>query len=93
MRCKRKLDYHDITTDIGKLPYIDFHTFWLYNIIDVVVQACIESQTEDFKYMFNNVIEMNTPYQKIFRQNKLSIDKGAEFYKHHEGVIMGNNVK
>ena len=88
----RKLDYHDITTDIGKLPYINFHTFWLYNIIDVVVQACIESQTEDFKYMFNNVIEMNTPYQKIFRQTNYLSTKGAEFYKHHEGVIMGNNV-
>ena len=42
--------------------------------------------------MFNNVIEMNTPYQKIFRQTNYLSTKGAEFYKHHEGVIMGNNV-
>jgi len=42
--------------------------------------------------MFNNVIEMNTPYQKIFRQTNFLWTKGMEFYKEHEGVIMGNNV-
>ena len=88
----RKLDYHEITTDIGKFPYLDFETFWLYNIIDVIVQVCIEAQTEDLKYVFNNVIEMNTPYQKIFRQTNYLATKGMDFYKHHEGFIMGNNV-
>ena len=88
----RKLDYHNITTDIAKFCWKDFETFWLYNLIDVIVQVCIEAQTEDIKYMFNNVIEMNTPYEKIFRQTNYLFTKGADFYKNHEGVIMGNNV-
>lgn len=88
----RKLDYHEITTDIGKLPYLNFYIFWLYNIIDVVVQVCIEAQTDDLKYVFNNVIEMNTPFQKIFRQTNYLGTKAVEFYKHHEGVIIGNNI-
>ena len=87
-----KLDYHDITSDIAKLPYKDFETFWLYNIIDVIAQACIEAQTEDFKYLFNNAIEMNVPYQKVFRQTNYLATKATDFYKHHEGYIMGNNV-
>lgn len=88
----RKLDYHEITTDIGKLPYLNFYIFWLYNIIDVVVQVCIEAQTDDLKYVFNNVIEMNTPFQKIFRQTNYLGTKAVEFYKHNEGVIIGNNI-
>lgn len=93
LECRvRKLDYHEITTDIGKLPYLNFYIFWLYNIIDVVVQVCIEAQTDDLKYVFNNVIEMNTPFQKIFRQTNYLGTKAVEFYKHHEGVIIGNNI-
>ena len=88
----KKLDYHDITTNIAKFPYLDFKRFWLYNMIDVIVQVCLEAQTGDLKYVFNNVIEMNTPYQKIFRQTVYLAAKGADFYKNHEGVIMGENV-
>lgn len=87
-----KYNYHDISDTLDRLPYIDFEAFWLYNIIDTIVQACIEAQTEDLKYMFNNVIEMNTPYQKIFRQTNYLGTKGVDFYKHHEGFIMGENV-
>ena len=88
----QKLDYHDITTNITKFPYLDFERFWIYNLIDVVVQVCIEMQTGDLRYVFNNVIEMNTPYQKIFRQTVYLAAKGADFYKNHENVIMGENI-
>lgn len=88
----QKLDYHDITTNITKFPYLDFERFWIYNMIDVIVQVCIEMQTGDLRYVFNNVIEMNTPYQKIFRQTVYLAAKGADFYKSHENVIMGENI-
>lgn len=88
----RKLDYHDLTTNIAKFPYLDFERFWLYNMIDVIVQVCLEAQTADIKYVFNNAIEMNTPYQKIFRQTVYLAAKAADFYKNTEGVILGNNV-
>lgn len=88
----QKLDYHDITTNITKFPYLDFEKFWIYNMIDVIVQVCVEMQTGDLRYVFNNVIEMNTPYQKIFRQTVYLAAKGADFYKNHENVIMGENI-
>lgn len=87
-----KLDYSDITTDIGKLPYLNYEIFWIYNIIDTLVQACIEKQTDDLKYMFNNVVSMHTPYAKIFRQTQYLFTKGFEFYKNDQGFIMGNNI-
>ena len=86
-----KLDYHMITTNIAKFPWLDFETFVWYNVADVIAQVCIEMQTEDIRYMFNNVIEMNTPYEKIFRQTNFLWTKGMDFYKNHEQVIMGDN--
>ena len=91
--CKvKKLDWHHITDQFKFFAYKAFVTFWLYNLNDTIVQACLEAQTEDLRYVFNNVIEMNTPYQKIFRQTNYLASKGMEFYKNHEGVIMGNNI-
>lgn len=87
-----KLDWSHIAKRFAEFAYNDFKTFWLYNINDTIVQACLEAQTEDLRYVFNNVIEMNTPYQKIFRQTNYLSTKGAEFYKNHEGVIMGCNT-
>ena len=88
----RKLDWKHITNKFKYFAYKDFETFWLYNINDTIVQACLESQTEDIRYVFNNVIEMNTPYQKIFRQTNYLASKGMEFYNKNQGVIMGNNI-
>lgn len=87
-----KLNYADITLDIGKLPYLNYEIFCIYNIIDTLVQACIERQTDDVKYMFNNVVSMHTPYAKIFRQTQYLFTKGFEFYKNDQGLIMGNNI-
>ena len=86
-----KMDYHHITTNIAKLPWMNFEVFTWYNVADVVAQKCIEACTEDFSYMFNNVIEMNTPYEKVFRQTNFLWTKGMDFYKNVDNVIMGNN--
>ena len=43
----RKLDYHHITNSVLELPWLDFKTFVLYNIMDVIVQKCIETKTND----------------------------------------------
>jgi hypothetical protein len=86
-----KKDYHLITTNIAKFPYLDYTSFREYNIADVVAQKCIEAVVEDFSYMMNNVITMNTSPEKIFRQTVYLSTKAYEFYKEHEGVIIGNN--
>ena len=41
--------------------------------------------------MFNNVIEMCTPYEKIFRQTNFLWTKAVQFYK-SQGYILGDNA-
>ena len=86
-----KLDYKHITTNISELPYKDYKTFVFYNIMDVIVQVCIESMTGDIEYMFSKAIVNNTRYPKVHRQTIYLTNRGIkEFYK--DGFIMGNNV-
>lgn len=86
----KKLDYSHITTDINMLPYLDFETFSFYNIMDVIVQKCIEASTQDCEYIFTKCIVNNTRYSKGHRQsaylsNRFSKDFDAA------GYILGNN--
>ena len=64
----RKLDYKHITTDLSQLPYKDYKTFVFYNIMDTVVQKCIEKRTGDIDFIFNKAISNNTRYSKVHRQ-------------------------
>lgn len=88
----RKLDYHEITTNIAKFPYINFELFWWYNIEDVLMLVGVEAETDDIKFTFNNSLEMRTPYDKIYRQTVFLAAKAAEFYETYENCIMGENV-
>ena len=86
----RKLDYHHITRNILELPWLDFKTFVLYNIMDVVVQHCIEFVTQDLEYLFAKCIVNNTVYKKGHRQSVYLINRfAAEWYK--KGYIIGTN--
>lgn len=85
-----KLDYKHITTDIAQLPYKDYETFVFYNIMDVIVQVCIESKIDDIGYVFGKSIANNTRYSKVHRQTVYLANRGAwEFYQ--DGYIIGNN--
>ena len=75
----KKLDYSNITTNIMYLPKLDYKTFVFYNIMDTIVQLCIEHNTGDMEYIFNKTLSTNTRYSKIFRQtvylkNRFMID-------------------
>ena len=87
----KKLDYHHITTDIGKLPYLDFETFIFYNIVDVIVQVCIEESTDDIGYIYNSSILNNTRFPKVHRQTIYLRNKQADFY-YNLGLVVGNNI-
>lgn len=86
-----KLDYSHITRSVTELPWLDFKTFVLYNIMDVVVQKCIEFNTNDLEYIFSKCIANNTVYPKCHRQTVYLINRmAADWYK--QGYIIGNNV-
>ena len=87
----RKLDYKHITTDIKQLPYLDYKTFVFYNIMDTVVQYCIEAVCGDIDYTSMKSIMNNTRQSKVHRQTVYLTNRAIkEFYK--LGYIMGNNV-
>lgn len=86
----RKLDYHHITNDIAMLPWLNYVIFWLYNMIDVVAQKCIEIKSKDLEYLFAKSIVNNTCYEKTHRQTIYLINRISNvFFKN--GFIVGNN--
>ena len=86
-----KLDYKHITTNLADLPYVDYKTFVFYNIMDVIVQVCVEACNNDIEYMFSKAIVNNTRYSKVHRQTVYLTNRGIkEFFS--QGFIMGNNV-
>ena len=87
----RKLDYHHITTNIAELPYLNFYTFVLYNIMDTICQHCIEWNAKDMDYLFNKCIQNNTTYAKAHRQTVYLINRFITEYD-KKGYVIGNNM-
>ena len=87
----RKLDYHDITNDIVDFPYLDFVTFIKYNMMDVMVQKCIEEKTGDINYVFNKAIVNDTMYPKVHRQTMYLANRASKFMLAENDLVMGNN--
>lgn len=86
----KKLDYSHITTQIAMLPYLNYMIFSRYNIMDVIVQMCIETKTNDLDYIFAKCIMNNTRYAKGHRQSVYLANRFAkDFYEY--GYIIGNN--
>lgn len=86
-----KLDYKDITQSVTLLPYKNFKVFIYYNIVDTIVQHCIESVTGDIDYTFGKSINNNTRYQKVHRQTTYLTNRGKKEFLHSDGLILGNN--
>ena len=85
-----KLSYSHITNKIEDLPYLDYKTFVLYNMMDVVVQKCIESKTGDIDYIFNKCLINNTRYNKGHRQTIYLVNRFAKEFM-NLGFVIGNN--
>lgn len=89
----KKLDYKHITQDLSELPYIDYKTFVFYNIMDTIVQKCIEKKTGDIDYIFSKALINNTRYSKVHRQTIYLANRGRKEFKNgKDNLILGNNV-
>lgn len=87
----KKLDYSHITKNLAELPYKDYETFVFYNIMDTIVQYCIEYKVNDINSAYNNVLLDNTRWSKIYRQTVYLKNRAAKSYYNY-GMIIGNNV-
>lgn len=87
----KKLSYSHITNNLVELPYLNYMIFVLYNIMDVIVQKCIENKAQDIEYIFAKCIVNNTSYKKGHRQTVYLINRmNKEWEK--MGYIIGNNI-
>lgn len=85
-----KLNYSAITTNLSKLPYLNYKIFVFYNIIDTIVQICIENETGDIDFLFNRALTSNTRYRKSYRQTVYLINRIISEY-YDMGYVIGNN--
>ena len=90
----RKYDYSNITTNLVKLPYLDYETFVLYNIVDTIVQVCIESRTGDTNYLFSKCLMNNTKYAKAHRQTIYLRNRAEKSFRteNDKVYVIGNNI-
>ena len=86
----RKLDYSHITTRLAELPYLNYKVFVFYNIMDTIVQKCIEEKTQDIDFVFNKCLINNTRYEKCHRQTVYLINRATKSFD-NDGFIIGNN--
>ena len=86
----RKLDYSHITTDIAKLPYLNYEVFVFYNIMDTIVQYCIEHKVNDIDFLINKAMVNNTRYEKVHRQTVYLANRATKFFNNMDLVISNN---
>ena len=86
-----KLDYSHITNNLAELPYLDYKTFVLYNIIDVINQKCIELKSQDLEYIFAKCIVNCTHYAKGHRQTVYLINRMCKEWD-KQGLVIRNNT-
>ena len=86
----KKLDYSHICSNIKHFPRANFKMFVLYNIIDTIVQKCIEERVKDIDYLFTNAVMFNTRYSKTHRQSIYLSNKRTQAYW-DMGYVKGNN--
>lgn len=87
----KKLNYKHITTNISELPYKDYKTFVFYNVMDTVVQYCIEYATGDIDYVFTKANINCTRYCKVHRQTVYLTNRVTKDIKNSGNFIIGNN--
>lgn len=87
----RKIDYSSITTNLAELPRKNYKLFYFYNVMDTIVQKCIECKTQDLEYIFGKCNINNTRYSKCHRQTVYLANRASKEFEAN-GFIIGNNV-
>lgn len=86
----RKLDWSSIASTFAEFIRKDYKLFVFYNIMDTIVQHCVENKVNDIGYIFNKCLMNNTRYHKGHRQTVYLTNRGAKEFA-MEGFIVGNN--
>ena len=85
-----KLDYSE-TGNIRTLPYLDFWTYLIYNIKDVLLEIGIERKTTDLQAYYIRSYSSSCPYEFIFAQTKFL--QSRMYYEYQlENIVPWNNI-
>ena len=88
----QKLHYENIAANVMELPYNDYRTFVKYNMMDVLVQYCIEFKADDILYVFDKALLNCTEYKKVHRQTIYLSNRATIMFKNFGDYVLGNNL-
>lgn len=88
----QKLHYENIAANVMELPYSDYRTFVKYNMMDVLVQYCIEFKADDILYVFDKALLNCTEYKKVHRQTIYLSNRATIMFKKFGNYVLGNNL-
>ena len=88
----QKLHYENIAANVMELPYNDYRTFVKYNMMDVLVQYCIEFKADDILYVFDKALLNCTEYKKVHRQTIYLSNRATIMFKNFGNYVLGNNL-
>lgn len=86
-----KLSYAHITDFIGRLPYLDFITYLMYNMIDVIDMAFLDMKTDDVNSLITRRFIVRTEYGRVFSP-MTSVTNTFYHLCKRMGYIMANDV-
>lgn len=88
----QKLHYENIADNVMDLPYNNYRTFVKYNMMDVLVQYCIEFKADDILYVFDKALLNCTEYKKVHRQTIYLSNRATIMFKNFGNYVLGNNL-
>lgn len=86
-----KLSYKHITDFIGRLPYLDYRTYLMYNIVDVIIMAFLDMKTDDINSLITRRFIVRTEYARVFSPMNSVTNTFFHLCK-RMGYIMSNDV-
>lgn len=86
-----KLDYSKICNFIGDFPYVDYKSFLIYNIIDVLAMLFLDLVTNDIMSIVYTRFSLATEWNKV-NVSLPSTTNAFDFYNELQGFIPANNI-
>ena len=86
-----KLDYSKICNYIGDFPYVDYKSFLIYNIIDVLAMLFLDLVTNDIMSIVYTRFSLATEWNKV-NVSLPSTTNAFDFYNELQGFIPANNI-
>lgn len=86
-----KLDYSKICNWIGDFPYVDYRTFLMYNIVDVLIMLFLDAVTNDTMNLVYRRFDMQTSWNNLSRSS-VRTTRAFDFVPYLDGYISSNEI-